>query len=332
MKSSPTHGSLSGRRWLALVVCGFLLGGSAVARTPFSSIVIFGDSLSDTGRMAALTEGAFPAPPLYAYGRQTNGPVWNEYLADWLGMTGKVQNYAVVGAMTAPAPGFPTGNVWSDTYPGLEGTDLTSQVSAYLTSVGGAADPEALYIVQGGANDFPRVADPSVIVSNLATLVGMLQATGASHIMVVNLPDIGKTPRVILGEETGVLAPGTGAFVSASCAILNNYLKGVLDALAAKGVTIIHADAFAFVDRVAAAPVDYGMINVRYPYLLFGAGTDPAKWLFWDDLHPTTRGHEVFADEVLRTMLAAYSPRKAPVASAPVQSLRGLTIGRPLTK
>ena len=329
MKRTPTPESASGRRWLALVFCGFLLGASAFARTPYSSIVIFGDSLSDTGRMVALTGGAFPAPPTYDYGRQSNGPVWNEYLADWLGMSGTVQNYAVVGAMTAPAPGFPTGNVWSDTFPGLEGTDLTSQVYDYLTDAGGAADPQALYIVQGGANDFPRVADPGVIVQNVATLVGLLQWSGARHIMVVNLPDLGKTPRVILGEETGVLPPGTGAFVSTVCALLNNAMKGALDGLAAPGVTIIHADAFAFVDRVAANPADYGMINARYPFLLFGAGTDPASWLFWDDLHPTTRGHEIFADDVLRSMLASYSPRNAKAGPAPVQSLRGLTVGIP---
>lgn len=333
MKWNPSGlRSVPGRRLLSFLVCSVLLGTTAVARAPYTSIVVFGDSLCDTGRMATLTGGAFPAPPTYAFGRSSNGPVWNEYLADWLGMSDMVQNYAVIGAMTAPAPGFPTGNVWSDTFSGLEGTDVTSQVYDYLAGTGGMADPEALYIVQGGANDFPRVADPAVIVQNLAQLVGILQWSGARNIMVVNLPDLGKTPRVILGEETGVLDPGTGAYVSASCALLNSYLSGAIDALAAPGVTIIHADAYAFVDRVAATPADYGMVNVQYPYLLFGVGTDPSQWLFWDDLHPTTRGHEIFADDVLRTMLAAYSPRNAKAGPAPVQSLRGLTIGRPSNK
>ncbi len=123
--------SFPGRRMLALLVCGFLLGTTALARAPYSSIVVFGDSLSDTGRMVALTNGAFPAPPDYAWGRQSNGPVWHEYLAVSLGLSDAVINYAVIGAMTAPAPGYPTGNVWSDTFPGLEGTDVTSQVLDY---------------------------------------------------------------------------------------------------------------------------------------------------------------------------------------------------------
>ena len=314
---------------LALLVCGFLLGTTAIARAPFSSIVVFGDSLCDTGRMVALTGGAFPAPPNYAWGRQSNGPVWHEYLSSWLGMSDAVLNYAVVGAMTAPAPGYPTGNVWSDTFPGLEGTDLTSQVLDYLSDVGGVADPEALYILEGGSNDFPRVANPAIIVPHLAQLFGMLQASGARHIMVMNLPDPGKTARVILGEEMGVLPPGSGAYFSAVAALINDALSATLDSMTAPGVTIIHADAYTFLNNVAAMPADYGMINVQYPYLLFGAGTDPAEWLFWDDLHPTTRGHQIFADEVLVTLLRSYSPRNAKAGPAPVQSLRGLTIRIP---
>lgn len=317
---------------LALFVCGFLLGTTAIARAPYTSIVVFGDSLCDTGRLLELTGGTFPAPPNYAWGRQSNGPVWHEYLAAWLGMSDAVHNYAVVGAMTAPAPGYPTGNVWSDTFPGLEGTDVTSQVQDYLLDVGGVADPGALYILEGGANDFPRVADPGIIVPHIAQLFAMLQASGARHIMVVNLPDLGKTPRLILAEEMGVYPPGTAAYVSAVCALLNNALAAALESIAAPGVTIIHADAYAFMNNVVATPDDYGMINVQYPYLLFGAGTDPATWLFWDDIHPTTRGHEIFADEVLVTLLGAYSPRNVKAGPAPVQSLRGLTTGIPNLK
>src|SRR4029453_12923135 len=52
--------------------------------TPFSRIIVFGDSLSDTGNFYHLTGGFPPAP--YANGRFSNGPLWIEYLADDLGM------------------------------------------------------------------------------------------------------------------------------------------------------------------------------------------------------------------------------------------------------
>ena len=31
-----------------------------------------------------------------------------------------------------------------------------------------------------------------------------------------------------------------------------------------------------------------------------------AQWLFWDDLHPTTRAHELFAANALKTLRAAF--------------------------
>lgn len=55
---------------------------------PISNVVIFGDSLSDTGNVLSLTT-AFAPPPFPslsgAEGRFSNGPVWVEHLAAGLG-------------------------------------------------------------------------------------------------------------------------------------------------------------------------------------------------------------------------------------------------------
>ena len=120
-------------------------------------------------------------PPTYALGRQSNGLLWVEYLAGRLGMADRLLNYAVVGALTKPAPGFPTGNVWSDTYAGLQGTDVASQVLDYLGDCQGRADPAALFILEGGANDFPRVANPAVIVGNLRSSTARCSRASAAR-------------------------------------------------------------------------------------------------------------------------------------------------------
>ncbi|KAJ2358981.1 hypothetical protein H4S01_006197, partial [Coemansia sp. RSA 2610] len=44
------------------------------------TLYVFGDSLSDTGRLQAMTHGLIP-PPAYWKGRFSSGPVWNEYLS-----------------------------------------------------------------------------------------------------------------------------------------------------------------------------------------------------------------------------------------------------------
>lgn len=304
-----TQINLRGVRFLLATLLVTLIALSASrAETAFSKIVVFGDSFNDHGNMVQFTGGVFPnAATGYAYGRQSNGPVWVEYLARRLGMANQLVNYAVVGAMTKPAPGFPTGNVWSDTFPGLEGTDVATQVLDYLADAGGAADRNALYILEGGANDFPRVADPAVIISNLVGALMTLEARGARHILLVNLPDIGKTPRVILGEMFQVLPVGFAGYLSAVCTQLNQALVAVVATVSSPDATITLANLDGFMDIVTANPSDYGLVEVQMPYLLFGASADPATWLFWDDLHPTTRGHEIFAEQALSDMIDSYS-------------------------
>lgn len=328
MKSIPLHGA---RRFLATLLVSLITITVGSAATAFSKLVVFGDSLNDRGNMAAFTGGSFPNAPLYAYGRQTNGPLWVEYLASRLGMANKLDNYAVVGAMTAPAPGFPTGNVWSVSengstpIPGLQGTDVSTQVRDYLANSQGVADPAALHILQGGANDFPRVTNPAVIVQNLIQSLIRLQHAGAKHIMVATLPDIGKTPRVILAEQYGYLPAGTGQFLSAGCLQLNGALAGAIRAATFPGVTVTITDMHRFLNMLVADPAGYGLANSNLPYLMFGAGADPATWLFWDDLHPTTRGHAILAEDAISSLIQAYSPRNGKGdGDGVINSLRGL--------
>lgn len=301
------------------------------ATTAFSQLVVFGDSLNDRGNMLAYSGGAFPNAPWYVAGRQSNGPLWVEYLAGRLGLADKLNNYAVVGAMTAPAPGYPTGNVWSVSengsivIPGLNGTDVRSQVLDYIGDNQGQADPLALHILQGGANDIPRVADPAALVVNLIQSFIALQNAGARHIMVANLPDIGKTPRVLLAEQYGFLPAGTAAYLSAVCRQLNQALANGLAATTLPGVTVSITDMHAFLNALVANPADYGLVNTNLPYLMAGGGADSATWLFWDDLHPTTRGHAVLAEYAITSLVGAYSPREGHGSgSGLVNSLRGL--------
>ena len=50
----------------------------------FDQIIVFGDSVTDSGNVWELTDRKEPASPPYFEGRFSNGPVWVEYLADHL--------------------------------------------------------------------------------------------------------------------------------------------------------------------------------------------------------------------------------------------------------
>ena len=46
----------------------------------FTDLLVFGDSLSETGNVQVGSEGVFPASPPYFEGRWSNGPVWVEHV------------------------------------------------------------------------------------------------------------------------------------------------------------------------------------------------------------------------------------------------------------
>src|SRR5918997_5204679 len=113
-------------------VLAYAPASSTVAMDPtrsmppsFESLIVLGDSLSDTGNA----------------GRFSNGPVWVEHVAERIGARLRPSgeggtNYAVGGARARGGP-----------------TDLRAQADAFLSAWRGQLDPTTLYIVYGGGND-----------------------------------------------------------------------------------------------------------------------------------------------------------------------------------
>jgi phospholipase/lecithinase/hemolysin len=295
-----------------------ILAGSFQAQAdsePFSAIPTFGDSLTDTGNFYSLS-GGYPPPPYYE-GRFCNGPLWVEYLAADLGMTYMPEdNYAVAGATT--------GTLNSNDAPGRQFPGLQDEIDTFV-SAGGVGEPErALFIVGAGANDFfigqqTDESPQSIIangVNNTVLAVQRLWATGANYIMVMNLPDLGVTP---LG-----LSSGDAASLTQLCAAYNQVLGLALDRLAQAGIPTLRLDAFAVLDRMATNPATYGFSNVTVPLLMAPAGADPAQFLFWDPVHPTTGAHKVLAAEALQQLMNAFSPSQGKGGPEESNGLHGL--------
>jgi len=256
---------------------------------PFSGVTILGDSLSDTGR----TFSAIGIPPFpYYNGRVSNGPIWAEYLAPRLRLAyNPLDNFSWAGANTGRL----------NVYPGLPG--MLDQLDELLPAFPRRLDKKALYVVFGGSNDFIRILvggeNPMVVipeaVGNLIQIVRRLKAAGADDIVVVDLPDIGLTPR----------ARAAGPAVAAGATLLslqfNQLLNGALDQL---GFPVVRVSAFALINDMVANPAAYGFTNVTTPGILnFPAPAD--THLFWDDIHPTTRGHRYVADAVFNAIANA---------------------------
>jgi phospholipase/lecithinase/hemolysin len=290
---------------LTLIAGGSLLlaAGSAGA---FSGVVAFGDSLSDDGNVFRLTQGfpnnaLLPFPPASRYfaGRQSNGPVAVEYLAQRLGVP--LHNFAQAGATTGMA------NIWDDGSlgepPGALGlSGMRAQVQSYVAQPG-AADSNALYVLWGGPNDFvsglanPASFDLAAVianaVTNLSDQAGLLYADGARHFLIPEMADLGITPRAT--------SLGLGALASVVTSSFNGVLDDALQNLrsALSGASIYGLETFrlsreTFADFSGGNPA---APEVTLPCLSVPACVnDPqmqANFLFWDDLHPTTAIHSI---------------------------------------
>ena len=297
------------------------LASQAQAGTRFSQMVVFGDSLSDVGNVADTTEAdygiRYPGEDFnYADGRFTddsnNTPaaqqfqgVWHEQLARlFLGMTPATasldggSDYAFGDAETLDGERtVELGNGLS-----FQVDNMGQQVTNYLGSH--AADPGALYIVWGGANDLfmdDSAANVTATAQRETALVRRLAEAGAKTFLIPNLPPLGATPEYSgNASQAAALTQAASSFrdqLNADLNALVTTLKG--EKLA---VTMYRLDIFTLFTQLAASGgQSYGFTNVADSAQ--GSNVQADHYLFWDDIHPTTAGHYQTAAEA-DTLLA----------------------------
>ena len=206
------------------------------AQAGFTGMWVFGDSLSDTGNVLALTTAFTPNPfPVYpgAEGRFSNGPVWVEHLAAGLGLPAgaRPSNLLLTGPTTVTPLG-PVGGqnfAWGGARTGLGGsagatTGLLGQLAAwngggFASALSRVADPNALYVVVAGGNDLrdarssnpgassadaaARTAAAAAAAQGVVNSLGLLAQAGARHFLISSMPDLGTTPEAV---NLGVVA------------------------------------------------------------------------------------------------------------------------------
>jgi phospholipase/lecithinase/hemolysin len=279
---------------------------SLVAFTPnvaqafnFSGLYVFGDSISDSGNVFSQTGGLVPPSPPYA-ARFSNGPVWVEYLAPYLGLpVNPANNFAFGGATTGTVNTLPVASIFN--LPGLQ-----QEVTSYALT--NTADPHGLYVLFAGANDYlgAGVTNPVEPVQNLANAILTLAAAGAKNFLVPNLPNLGNLP----GTNGTPQSTPLNLLTSAHNTLLAQTLS-ILDQQLDPSVLLIAFNLNALFQDAIANPATYGFTNVTNACLSLSPLSlcdNPNTYLFWDDLHPTTAGHQQIASAAFSTIEAVPEP------------------------
>ncbi|ACB52892.1 probable lipolytic enzyme, G-D-S-L [Crocosphaera subtropica ATCC 51142] len=287
-----------------------LISSPAIAAR-FSSIYGFGDSLTDTGNINQIVVQAtggtqtFPPSPPYFMGRFSNGPVWIELLAQKLDVP--LVNFAFGGATT----GFE--NTLDTTLPGLPlPGGLQQQINNFaLNNL--IADPNALYAIWAGGNDylptnsmvFTPFDNPTQTLNNIEMAINSLVKIGAKNIMVFNLPNLGDIP--LNNDSIDGVCPDNNQF-DGDClndlTLAHNHGLSTLLSGFSSEVNLIRFDINTLVSNNIQnpSPLFTNVTDVCFNLSTFEVCDNPDEFLFWDDRHPTTVGHQLIADSAFQSL------------------------------
>jgi phospholipase/lecithinase/hemolysin len=265
-----------------------------------STLVVFGDSLSDNGNLLALT--GFPQPPAWE-GRSSNGPVYAEQLAKLLHVN--LDDRAFAGAEASdnsppvivnPANGQPLP------------INLSTQIAGYLADLDGHKAPHGTTaLINIGSNDYDGFllanlsktpaeilaevpAFVASVVGSIDQAINQLTHAGVDHIVLFTLPDFGFTPN----------AQAAGPQVAAFAHQLDVINNAALEQMASTHPNVDVVDAFKFSESVFTDPAAFGFNpNLNFEWVQqLAAGTHqfaPNELAFFDGEHPTEAGHSALA-------------------------------------
>ena len=379
---------------LVLATCGAnaadARGGSAAPSRPaFTSIVSFGDSLSDAGTYTPATVIPGTDPPIYLGGKFTtnwaSGSIWVEDVAAQLGLVVTPAEVGFAGqSVKCPAAALGLANTCTAYgQGGARVTDpngighvagaltvpLKTQIANHLAAFQRFKSTD-LVTLWAGANDLlwqiepdPAINPDSFVIkyfqiqaqlqAGLITaeqaaaqvaqaqrvsqaamrtaateLAGYIRtqivANGATHVVVMNLPDPVVTPE---GAATAAAFPDIGAAMTSFSVAFNDGLRRGLHDSRVRTI-----DIRSLISDVVAHPSAHQMVNASVPacdpdkilaitgggvttgsalfcnatpgvpWNAIRDGADVFTWYFADGNHPTTGGHRVIGDEVMRQL------------------------------
>ncbi|MFZ3231437.1 MAG: SGNH/GDSL hydrolase family protein [Pseudobdellovibrio sp.] len=285
----------------------------------FERIVVFGDSLSDLGTYKAYAGarggGKFTTNP---------GKLWIEVVADYLNLPVSANRQEGFGIPLKLLGGFDYaqgGARISEPAITTLGKDsarsVEIQLGYFLSEQSSFKDSDIVFLL-AGANDEQAylnavasgtmtpedaVKATAFAAAKLAAIVQKISDSGATHVIVLNLPMIEKTPRALSQD------PQTQGFISVVTKTFNQTLQAQL---ANKNVLLI--DFYSFDEKFNLAYESYGFTNITSPacrlqllpgksslFCTKGTLVSPRankKFKFADTIHPTTGFSKVAGDFV----------------------------------
>ncbi|SMY06439.1 SGNH/GDSL hydrolase family protein [Flavimaricola marinus] len=292
-----------------------------------TTLVFFGDSLSDSGNLYDQTDGILPefARNMIggADGQISNGEVWSQQIGALFGSE-TVLNYAVAGAEAVGTQLL--GDFLSESVPPalflVEPNDaalawdmnLGAQIDRFLADTAGQTGASYTAVVMIGGNDFANLdltaSAEEVLAAALPVATAVAENTisavselllaagsGVEQVVVVSMPEFSFYPAFSDADPADLaqfdaLVAEMNAEIEAQVAALNDSLGGDTD-------VVLYIDFEQLSDALADDASSFGLVAPSNLTLSEDGAVlaefDDDQVMFWDDLHPSEATHGIIA-------------------------------------
>ena len=312
---------------------------------PYSGVIVFGDSLVDSGNALKLadwydglpfTDEVDAAPTAdkgYYAGRFTDGFTFADLISNkYLGVPTKpVFPYGYedpyLGVHIAPFASDPSGHNLNFAYGGAQMRqggeqvpDLDGQTDAWRDAVDGDADPNALHMFVFGANDVHDLVPKTGAWASLASATAALTKAadkfiheilqtiddGVNHVLVLGVPDIGIQPYYNgLADEAA-----RRAIATQYAALLDQMVRDrIADLSLPSDVELKYVSFTEMADHVIGTLDDLYPASQIYPL-------NTSSIVFFDKVHPTAQLHTLAAAYLLDQLNGTQSGDTLPLSVA----------------
>jgi len=301
---------------ILLVLAAYLSFGLATPVSAYSEVIVFGDSLVDSGnaRQGALEQGFpdIPADPADGYykGRFSNGYNFADDLSLYI-LQQPARAYLKGGL------NFGVGGAAAALYdPPAISPSFLEQI-ALFGSTGHMIKSDSLIILTFGGNDIRDVVtntSPIEFADTLAdfrTGLQLLIGAGARNILLTGVPDIGALPATFL-TAMATSNPAIVPLATQRSQFLNEELQKIVADPLYTGVDLDFFDLYGLEQAIRTDPEAYGLpvLNTLTPCVFAGSATCDG-FLYFDVIHPTKQVHKIIARQIAAQLGIAAVPEPA---------------------
>lgn len=266
-------------------------------KMPFDRLIVFGDSLSDTGNLHRNSFGLYSPHNVYWQGRLSNGPIWLDYVAAAWNI--EFNSYAVAAAATESY------NFFVDRFVAT----LNEQLNTYLKQRSREKSKRRdLIVIWIGANNYlsQGLSDVKPALQAIYQVASQLLQLDLEAVVIGNLPELSGLPKPYKGHH--LLSDKKLAELSR---LHNRALARLVTDLQRKFLSkkVILFQSYRINQRTNSNPESFAFRNISEPCYrgdfrgnFYGRKEfckQPMQQKFWDYVHPNSLMHCYYAAQFI---------------------------------